>query len=292
VRKVGGGFDENGSFRGRGTLTYANSVYTGECVDNEENGHGIWRYTGVEAISGPEATSYVYEGEWKNGKKNGHGTAQWSGKAVYEGEYVDDKPHGRGTRWYTNGNIYEGEWVEGKRHGHGLLTYANGTVYDGEWADDVFHGPATCRNTDGVIKGVWLHNEPFSLYNPKTGIYEKLKVTTRLMLSAHKIDPETPTATSTVYGGWSGHEVTFTYNKVKMKGKFEYAGALGHYVEELSVDAGHRLTRQGSSITLECEAAPLDDFLTTVQLTLSPPADGSCTLQDIWAMLADDAWSE
>jgi len=70
---------ESGLFHGRGTLiTPAGDKYSGEWLDGELNGHGIY-------VGGKQDDQY--EGEWKNGKMDGIGKFKWANGDTYEGNY-------------------------------------------------------------------------------------------------------------------------------------------------------------------------------------------------------------
>ncbi len=98
---------KNGTFEGKGSLTFENGYKReGEYHNGAENGQ----------IKETDNGKLLYEGEFKNAKKNGKGKVYDSktGKLVYEGELVNDLVHGQGAYYDKDGNVkYKGNFVKG-----------------------------------------------------------------------------------------------------------------------------------------------------------------------------------
>jgi len=102
---------ESGLFHGRGTLvTPAGDKYSGEWLDGELNGHGL--YAGGKQDD-------QYEGEWKNGKMDGIGKFKWANGDCYEGNWSNNRAEGRGVYIWKNRDRYEGEFKDNKKNGRG-----------------------------------------------------------------------------------------------------------------------------------------------------------------------------
>mmetsp|Transcript_6554 Transcript_6554/g.10254 ORF Transcript_6554/g.10254 Transcript_6554/m.10254 type:complete len:269 (+) Transcript_6554:606-1412(+) len=98
---------KNGVIHGNGTLKYASSgaTYTGEYVNDQRSGFGIYEWESGE----------TYHGEWKHDARNGEGlqTSKW-GIYTYRGPWRDDRKHGWGIEtWYGSFLVCKGEWNDG-----------------------------------------------------------------------------------------------------------------------------------------------------------------------------------
>ena len=127
---------ENGVAGGEGVQTFeTGSMFKGELIDNQRNGHGLFVWGAGTARAGDR-----YEGEFRDGKRHGPGVLRWASGATYDGEFRDNEFHGRGVMKWVNGASYEGEWRNGERHGHGVKTDVNGVRRGGEWRNGKLAG--------------------------------------------------------------------------------------------------------------------------------------------------------
>ncbi len=102
--------------------------YTGDWVDNQRQGLGVFYYTNGNR----------YEGQWVSNKRHGRGKMNYSNGDIYEGDWVNDERSGPGILICENGNRYEGHWLHDKKEGPGRFYYrSTGKLYVGEWAEDV-----------------------------------------------------------------------------------------------------------------------------------------------------------
>lgn len=144
-------------------------TYTGETLDGEMHGHGIYRWSdeiwyegefvhgkrnGIGTMHYPDGHYY---GQWCDGLENGKGRYAYKNGDVYEGRFVNGSIEGEGTYWWSdNGAVYIGEWKNNLRHGHGVMQYSSEEWYDGEWCEGFEHGIGRRRYENGDIYiGEW-----------------------------------------------------------------------------------------------------------------------------------------
>ena len=99
---------KNGTFEGKGSLTFADgrSKREGDYRNGAENGQI------KETVNG----KLFYEGEFKNAVKDGKGKAYnlKNGKLIYDGEFKNDLLHGQGTYYNDDGSVrFKGNFVKG-----------------------------------------------------------------------------------------------------------------------------------------------------------------------------------
>ena len=81
----------------------------------------------------------IYTGDFQKGKFHGHGMQTWSNGLRYVGQFVDDKADGRGF-YEINGQTFVGTFKEGKMCGLGHQKMTNGDQYIGQFQDGKKHG--------------------------------------------------------------------------------------------------------------------------------------------------------
>jgi hypothetical protein len=152
---------------GKGTITYSNSIYVGECKDGRREGKGVLtfnsggKYDGEweNGIKEGQGTYYygnsTYIGEWKDGKREGKGVFTFNSGEKYDGEWYNDMKNGQGTIFYEDNSTYIGKWKDGNKDGQGVMTYLWGDKYDGEWYNDKKDGKGKKINQEGICEGIW-----------------------------------------------------------------------------------------------------------------------------------------
>lgn len=67
-----------------------------------------------------------YEGSWVDDQRNGHGIYRFANGDTYEGDWYEHKKHGYGIYTYAaTGTSYRGMWEAGKKKGPGEIVHAN-----------------------------------------------------------------------------------------------------------------------------------------------------------------------
>lgn len=98
---------KNGTFEGKGSLTFASGdKREGDFRNGGENGQI------KETVDG----KLFYEGEFKNSVKDGKGKAYnlKNGKLIYDGEFKNNQLHGQGTYYNDDGSVrFKGNFVKG-----------------------------------------------------------------------------------------------------------------------------------------------------------------------------------
>lgn len=134
---------------GAGSDTLGDCSYTGDFVNGERFGKGVYTCPG-----------YRYEGAFRANKRNGYGAESLPTGEKYEGQFVDDMHQGQGKMTYTDGSTYDGGFVANQRDGVGNAKFKDGSRYLGEWKADrrVGHGTYTSADEKWTYDGDWSGN--------------------------------------------------------------------------------------------------------------------------------------
>lgn len=99
-----GSFNEQGLFHGKGKLTEPTGVYTGDFIDGQKHGFGVYLYS----------NSLTYKGHYKNNVREGLGKLiNPNNRVAYEGEFHDGLPHGKGKIFDNEGIEHTSFWERG-----------------------------------------------------------------------------------------------------------------------------------------------------------------------------------
>ncbi|CAF3778806.1 unnamed protein product [Rotaria socialis] len=101
-----------------------------------------------------------YTGQWVDDEQNGEGIRTFSSGSRYEGMYRNSKKHGYGIYWFANGQIYDGEWIDDKGNGQAIYIWPDKTQYRGMFKDNLKHGYGILAFPDGrTWKGFWENDK-------------------------------------------------------------------------------------------------------------------------------------
>lgn len=145
---------QTGHLNGKGKIVYAHGgVYEGDVVKWRMNGSGTFTMNNT-----------VYSGEFVNDIQQGIGSIKYESGDFYQGEIKNWLPQGKGEYHYRNGDRYKGEFANGVAQGHGTLSYKNGDVYEGEFREGSRHGTGAFTNVNiegekNTQAGWWEYNE-------------------------------------------------------------------------------------------------------------------------------------
>jgi hypothetical protein len=122
-------------------LIYPNGFYTGEILQNQREGLGIFFST----------SQFTYHGFWKNDKPDGPGVLKTK-QFTYEGFFANSMFDGFGI--YENEDyLYKGYWVSNKRVGECEEFYKTLDIkFTGKYKDDIRQGSSTLEIKGNEIK--------------------------------------------------------------------------------------------------------------------------------------------
>ncbi|CAF3345035.1 unnamed protein product [Rotaria socialis] len=101
-----------------------------------------------------------YTGQWVDDEQNGEGIRTFSSGSRYEAMYRNSKKHGYGIYWFANGQIYDGEWIDDKGNGQAIYIWPDKTQYRGMFKDNLKHGYGILAFPDGrTWKGFWENDK-------------------------------------------------------------------------------------------------------------------------------------
>lgn len=143
--------------------------YTGEELDGERHGHGLYRWSNDVWYEGDyfhgkrqgKGTMHYpdgyYIGDWVNGIEQGKGKYCFNNGDIYEGDFLDGDIEGNGVYiWHGDGSKYIGEWKHNQRHGKGIMFYSDKDWYEGQWSEGAENGIGTRHFDNGdIYVGEW-----------------------------------------------------------------------------------------------------------------------------------------
>jgi hypothetical protein len=168
---------------GQGEYRYKNGTYSGDFVDGDLTGSGLFK----------SKKGYTYSGHWSQGVKSGIGRESFKRGHTYKGEFMSNLKHGKGTAWLPNTKfmediVYVGEWLDNVICGEGQLSYTREVKYGrskkieknilkGTFINGVYQGRLTEEYDDEIIwSSFGLKSGDFKSYKQfSEREYKKLK---------------------------------------------------------------------------------------------------------------------
>lgn len=162
----------SGEFNPNPVAQKPGTTYTGEWLQGQKNGYGIFQFNRTEIIEGywsenkllgkvlVSKDNFYYFGELLNGKGHGPGIKYHYGIRS-EGNFINGVIQGYAEETWPNGTIYKGDYKNGTKHGIGKFEGPDKSFYEGEMENGEICGKGrfwTQNNKEYC--GEWKENKP------------------------------------------------------------------------------------------------------------------------------------